>query len=305
MNEVKRAPFGALQVTNGRLTDKNGKTVQLKGISTSGLQWYPEYVNKETFAFLQETMHINVIRLAMYTAEKGYCELDDQGKAEMEKLIVKGVKAAGELGLYVLVDWHILADGNPNQYKQEAITFFEHMSKEFSNLEHVIYEICNEPNGNVNWADIQKYATEIIPVIRKNAPESVVIVGTPTSSQEVDKPKADPLPFDNLMYALHFYAATHKESLRNVMKDALDEGLPIFVTEFGICDASGDGELDLMEADKWITLMNEYDMSYCIWNLSNRDEAAALIRKDCNKIKDLSFEEWNPEGQWFLQLMER
>ncbi len=127
--------------------------------------------------------------------------------------------------------------------------------------------------------------------------------GTPTWSQEVDKPKADPLPFDNIMYTLHFYAATHKESLRMTMKDALDSGLPIFVTEFGICDASGDGEINEEEAAKWINLMDEYQISYCIWNLSNRDEASALVKKDCTKTTDLEFEDWNKEGQWFLDLM--
>lgn len=305
MKEYSKAPFGALKVTNGKLTDENGKTVQLRGISTSGLQWYPEYVNKETFSFLQKTMNINVIRLAMYTAEKGYCELDESGKAEMEKLIVKGVEAACELGLYVLVDWHILADGNPNQYKQEAITFFNRMSSEFAGLDNVIYEICNEPNGEVYWSDIKAYATEIIPVIRKNAPDAVILVGTPTWSQEVDKPQADPLPYENLMYTLHFYAATHKDHLRSTMKTALDNGLPIFVSEFGICDASGDGEINEIEAGMWISLMDQYQISYCIWNLSNRDEAAALIRKDCNKTTDFQYEEWNQEGKWFLKLMEK
>ncbi len=172
-----KTQFGALQVTGGRLTDKDGKAIQLKGISTSGLQWFPQYVNKETFAFLQETMHINIIRLAMYTAEKGYCELDESGKAEMEKLIIRGVQAAEELGLYVLIDWHILADGNPNIYKKEALLFFDRMSSLFAGSEHVIYEICNEPNGNVSWKDIKDYAMEVIPVIRKNAPKSVIVVG--------------------------------------------------------------------------------------------------------------------------------
>lgn len=305
MGENRKTPFGGLKVTDGRLTDKSGKTVQLKGISTSGLQWYPEYVNKETFLFLKETFHINVIRLAMYTAEKGYCELDESGKAEMEKLIVKGVHAAEELGLYVLIDWHILADGNPNQYKQEAITFFDKMSSQFANLDNVIYEICNEPNGEVYWSDIKEYAAEIIPVIRKNAPDAVILVGTPTWSQEVDKPQADPLSFDNIMYTLHFYAATHKENLRNIMKTALDNGLPIFVSEFGICDASGDGEINEEEAAMWISLMDQYQISYCIWNLSNRDEASALIRKDCNKTTDFEYDDWNQEGKWFLKLMEK
>lgn len=297
--------YGALSVRDGKLTDSDGNTVILRGISTMGLQWYGQYVSKETIEFLKNTSGINVIRLAMYTAEGGYCHKDANGKAELEALIDKGVQAAVELDMYVIIDWHILSDGNPNTYREEAKAFFDKMSEKYAGCDNVIYEICNEPNGGVGWNDIKNYANEVIPVIRNNNSDAVVLVGTPTWSQEIDKAMADPLGFDNIMYTLHFYADTHRDYLRERLKTALDAKVPVFVSEFGICDASGNGAINEYEADKWVALMEEYDISWCIWNLSDKNEASALIDAGCNKLYDWTYDEWSRSGKWFLKVMEK
>ncbi len=295
--------YGALHVENGKLCDAANKPVALKGISTAGLQWFPQYVNKETFAFLKEATGMNVIRLAMYTAEGGYCHKDANGKLEMEALIDRGVKAATELDLYVIIDWHILSDNNPNNYKEESKVFFDKMSKQYAGYDNVIYEICNEPNGNTSWEDIKQYANEVIPVIRNNDADAVVLVGTPTWSQDIDKAMASPLEFDNIMYTLHFYASTHKEYLRNRLKTALDAGIPVFISEFGVSEASGDGEINKYEAEQWHKLMEDYGLSYCIWNLSNKNESSSIVSAGCNKTAGWSCDEWSVSGKWFLETM--
>ncbi|MBQ9766378.1 MAG: glycoside hydrolase family 5 protein [Lachnospiraceae bacterium] len=295
--------YGALNVRDGRLVDSNGNPVLLRGISTMGLQWYGQYVSKETLEFLKNTSGMNVIRLAMYTAEGGYCHKDANGKTELEALIDKGVQAAIELDMYVIIDWHILSDGNPNTYKEEAKTFLNKMSKKYAGFDNVIYEICNEPNGGTGWNDIKAYANEVIPVIRNNDSDAIVLVGTPTWSQEIDKAMADPLAFDNVMYTLHFYADTHRDYLRERLRTALEANIPVFISEFGICDASGNGSINESEADKWDALMDEYGLSWCIWNLSNKNEASALIASWCNKLYGWSYDEWSQSGKWFLKVM--
>lgn len=295
--------YGALHVENGKLCDAANKPVALKGISTAGLQWFPQYVNKETFAFLKEATGMNVIRLAMYTVEGSYCHKDANGKLEMEALIDKGVKAATELDLYVVIDWHILSDNNPNNYKEESKAFFDKMSKQYAGYDNVIYEICNEPNGNTSWEDIKQYANEVIPVIRNNDADAVVLVGTPTWSQDIDKAMASPLEFDNIMYTLHFYASTHKDYLRNRLKTALDAGIPVFISEFGVSEASGDGEINKYEAEQWHKLMEDYGLSYCIWNLSNKNESSSIVSAGCNKTAGWNYDEWSVSGKWFLETM--
>ncbi len=287
----------ALHVSGTGLVDIDGDPVQLKGISTHGIAWYPEYINEDCFADLH-SWGVNVIRLAMYTADyNGYCTGGDQ--TALKDLIRKGVDCATKEGMYVIIDWHILNDGNPKTYETQAKEFFDEMSGEFAGHTNVLYEICNEPNGT-NWSDIKSYAEDIIPVIRTNDPDAVIIVGTPTWSQDVDIAAADPITgYDNIMYSLHFYAATHGEYLRDKMRSASSAGLPIFVTEYGICDASGNGGIDIGSADEWVRQMDDLGISYIAWNLSNKAETSAIIKDSVSRISGFTRDDLSSSGQWF------
>ncbi len=293
---------GRLQVIGSQLCDENGDPVQLRGVSTHGLSWYPEYVNQDCVDELKD-WGANLLRLAMYTAESGgYCTDGDQD--ELKDLVRSGVEYATNADMYVIIDWHILSEGTPVTYQSEAEEFFDEMSAEFADHDNVLYEICNEPN-TADWPEIKAYAEDIIPIIRANDPDAVIIVGTPTWSQEVDKPAADPITDqDNIMYTLHFYAGTHKDDLRNTMAEAADAGLPIFVTEFGICDASGNGELDIESADKWIQLMNEYGISYAVWNLSNKDESSSIFASDVEKTSGFTYDDLSESGKWVYNMLQ-
>ncbi len=292
---------GALQVLDGHLSDETGAPVQLRGVSTHGLGWYPEYVNQECISEWKD-WGANLLRLALYTAEdNGYCTGGDQ--EALKDLIRDGVSYATNADMYVLIDWHILSEGTPAAYQEEAESFFAEMSAEFAGQDNVLYEICNEPT-TADWPEIKAYAEDIIPIIRANDPDAIIIVGTPSWSQEIDKPVEDPITdWDNVMYTLHFYAATHKDDLRNRMKAAADAGLPVFVTEFGICDASGSGELDLASADEWIELMNSCGISYAMWNLSNKEESSSILKPDVTKTSGFTYDDLSETGQWLYDLL--
>ena len=103
------------------------------------------------------------------------------------------------------------------------------------------------------------------------------------------------------MYTLHFYAATHKEDLRNKLKNAHEKGLPIFVTEFGISDASGNGTISESEGDKWIDLLNSYNISWVCWNLSNKNETSAILNSNCNKTTGFQERDFSQQGKWLLK----
>ncbi len=300
------ASAGRLHVKGTKLVDKKGHEVQLRGVSTHGLSWYPQYVNDKCFAQLHDKWGANVVRLAMYTEEyNGYCSGDAKNRSDLKKLIKKGVRLAKKHKMYVIVDWHILSDGNPNSHKKEAKAFFREMSREFKGYNNVIYEICNEPNNGTSWKEIKSYARSVISTIRKNDKKAVIVVGTPTWSQDVDQAAADPIKGDNIMYALHFYAATHKTDLRNKMTAAINKGLPVFVTEYGICDASGNGAIDKKEADRWIQTMDEYGVSYIAWNLSNKQESSSIIKSSCPKVSGFKKSELSDEGRWLYHLLRK
>lgn len=291
---------GKLSVSGGKLVDSANNPVQLHGVSSHGLSWFPEYVNKSSFITMRDDWGVDTIRLSMYTAEyNGYCTGGNQ--SQLKQLIHNGVDYATDLGMYVIIDWHILSDGNPNTYINEASAFFQEMASTYSDYDNVIFEICNEPNGSTSWTDIKKYANTIIPIIRNAGSNAIILIGTPTWSQDIHLAANDPITgYDNIMYTFHFYAATHKTDLQNRLKDAINRDIPVFVSEFGITDASGNGNVDTDSADTWMSIFNNNNISTVCWNLSNKNESSALIKNSCQKTSGWSYDELSSQGQWLV-----
>jgi endoglucanase len=262
-------------------------------------------MNEKAFRTMRDQWGVQVVRLAMYTAEyNGYCTGDAANAKQLRKQIYSAVDAADKLGMYVIVDWHILSDGNPKTYQSQAKAFFKTMAKRYADNDNVIYEICNEPNGGTTWSEIKNYAKSVIKVIRKYDGDAIIIVGTPTWSQDVDQAAKSPITgYKNIMYSFHFYADTHRDDMRSKVKAAVDAGLPIFVTEYGICDASGSGAINKTQAKKWMKLLDQYKISSCMWNLSNKSETSAMLKSDCTKTSGWKTSDLSAAGKWFVKMM--
>lgn len=285
-----------LHVEGTQLMNAQNQPVVLQGYSTFGLNYMPEFVDQSVFEFLRDQMGSKIIRLALYTQEYGgYCS--GGNKEQFKALIDKGVTLAEQTNQYIIIDWHILSDGNPNTHADEAEAFFREMAAKYAHKSHVIYEICNEPNG-CSWSEIKRYANRIIPVIRAADPDAVILVGTPTWSQDVDVASQDPLVgYNNIMYTCHFYAATHQDNIRQKVRVAHQNGLPIFVSEFGISSADGNGTINPTSGNTWIELLNQYGISRVGWALSNKDETSALFVPSARI--PLSLSDLSGSGQWF------
>ena len=262
---------GKLSVSGTNLVDKDGVPVVLKGLSTHGLTWFPDFIDDSFFKQLSADWDCDLIRLAMYS------EIYVQNPADSLSLMKKGIEYAINNDMYVIVDWHILNDSNPKIYEKESNEFFRYISSLYSDCPNIIYEICNEPNGATTWNDIYEYSENIIPAIRNNSPESIIIVGTPFWSQRLSEAADRPLGYDNIMYALHFYVSTHRKDLQDVLIEANRRGLPVFVSECGISEASGSGYADFDSASVWFRLLEERGISFTVWNISNKAETSALF----------------------------
>ncbi len=284
-----------LKVQGTKLVNETGQTVVLNGVSTHGIAWFPQYVSADSFKTLRDSFGANVVRIAMYS---------DPGAGYYEGLhaqVEAAVEYATSLGMYVIIDWHILSDGNPNIYKSNAISFFDKMSKKYKDYSNVLYEICNEPNG-CSWPnDVKPYALDVIKTIRANDPDGIILVGTTTWSQDVDQAADDPITgYDNIMYTMHFYAATHKEWNQQKLEYAINKGLPVFVSEFSICDASGNGGNDIASGNTWMSILDRYNISFVGWNLSNKAESSAIINSSCNKLSGWMDDELTESGRWLI-----
>lgn len=287
------AENGWLQVIGTRLCNEEGKPIVLRGMSSHGLHWYGQFASRQA---IQATADwgANVFRAAMYTGEGGYLSQPET----MEARLTAAVDGAIESGMYVIIDWHILSDGNPMDHVEEAERFFSAMARRYGENPAVLYEICNEPNGSATWAgDVKPYAQRVIRAIRAYSPRSVILVGSPTWSQDVHLAAADPLEGDNLMYTLHFYAGTHGARLRERADSALRQGLPLFVSEWGTSRADGGGGVFPEESGAWLDFMDSRGFSWCSWSLCDKNESSATLRPGASADGGWSWEELSDSGR--------
>lgn len=267
--------FGRLSINGAYIENERGEAVQLTGIGSHGMQWFPQFYTKDAIKYLIQEWGVTVIRPAMYTQEGGYIQ-----NRNVKYKVFDVINSAIDLGIYVIVDWHILSDGNPLQYVNEAKEFFKEVSNRYPNNPHIIYEICNEPNGwGVSWeGHIKPYANQVIPIIREASPDNIIIVGTPTWSSNISAVENSPLYFDNIAYALHFYGNHDGDGQRRNVLRLHQKGLSIFVSEWGTSSTSGDGGPYVEQSKKWINFMRDHKISWVNWNFSNHRESSAALQ---------------------------
>ncbi len=279
-----QTPFsinGQLKVCGTKLCNQHGHPIQLRGLSTHGLQWYPwgDCLKDASLESLVRDWGMDILRVSVYIQEQGWATDKNKFNAMVDQI----VESASARGLYVILDFHLLTPGDPNANLDNAREFFERMVPRHGPRGNVLYEIANEPNG-VPWSRIKEYADQIVPVIRKHDKRSPILLGTMAWSslgvsgqgpwtQIASSPVAD----DNLLYVLHFYAGEHKDAYRSAAR-AASAKLPLFVTEFGTQAASGDGANDFASAQAWLDLLAEKKISWVNWNFSDDFRSGAVLK---------------------------
>ncbi len=288
---------GQLKVKGTQLVNVDGNPVALHGMSFGWHNLWPRFYNKGAVHTLVTDWHSTVIRASMGI------ELNDSGylksPARSTELMQNVVEACIKEEVYVIIDWH-----DHNMHLKEAQEFFAMMSKKYGGNPHVIYELFNEPDYET-WAEVKAYSEELIKVIRANDPDNVILVGSPRWDQDVQLPAADPIKgFDNLMYTMHFYAGTHKKWLRDRTDEAMQKGLPIFVSECAGMEASGDGPIDHTEWKAFVDWMDQRKLSWVAWSVSDKKETCSILNPSASSNggwKQEDVKEWGRVTQQFLK----
>ena len=262
--------WGQLQVRGAQLCDQQGNPVVLRGVSLGWHNIWPRFYNKKAVRTLHRDWNATVVRAAMgvTTVEDNYLDNPQFALQCIEPVI----KAAIKEGIYVIIDWHA-----HEMHTQKAKEFFSQMAQKYGKYPNVIYELYNEPVED-SWESLKQYASEIITEIRRYDPDNIILMGCPHWDQDIHLVAESPLTsVSNVMYTLHFYASTHKEYLRDRMEEAAKRGLPIFVSESGVTEASGNGKIDPESQQLWIDRMEKLKISWICWSISDKDESCSML----------------------------
>ena len=267
--------WGQLQVKGNQLCSQTGDPIVLRGVSYGWHNLWPRFYNKQSVKWLKKDWKCTVLRAAMGTViEDNYIENPEFALKCMNKVI----KAAIKNDLYIIIDWHTYYP-----QKKEAKAFFSMMAQKYGKYPHIIYEIYNEPMED-SWESVKEYAADIISEIRKYDPDNIILVGSPHWDQDLHLVAESPLEgFNNIMYTLHFYAATHKQELRDRAEAAWEKGIPIFVSECAGMECAGDGPLDIPEWTRWVEWLESKKISWVNWSISDKNETCSMILPRANK----------------------
>ncbi|RXK55313.1 glycoside hydrolase family 5 protein [Oleiharenicola lentus] len=288
---------GRLQVQGNRIVGTHGRPVSLAGNSFFWSQWMGRFYQAETVAWLKKDWGATIVRAALGVhQEDGYL----QHPKENKQRVLKVVDAAVAHDLYVIIDWH---DHHAEDHAAQAADFFADMARRYGHLPNVIYEIYNEPL-RVSWPDtVKPYAEKVIAAIRQHDPDNLIVVGTPFWAQRVDLAAADPIKDPNVAYALHFYAGTHKADLRARAEQALSLGAALFVTEWGTCNADGNGPIDQASVREWMDFMRKHELSHCNWSVSDKRETASIVKPGAASKGGWSDSDLTPSGLFVRDLI--
>lgn len=283
---------GALHVQGTHIVDAQGEVVQLRGMSLFWSQWGDAFWNAQVVHTLAHDWNATVVRAAMGVESRGYLENPAREEARVDAV----VQAAVAEGIYVIVDWH---DHHAHQHLPQAQTFFASMAAKYGNTPNVVFEVYNEPLADVSWGEVKSYAESVLGTLRGAGAGNLVLVGSPHWSQDVDVAADAPVSgFADVAYTLHFYAGSHRAELRAKASTAMAKGLALFASEWGSCDASGNGGLDLEESARWLGFLDEHRIGWANWSLFDKDETASALKPGASTTGPWTEEALTPSGSF-------
>ncbi len=261
---------GNLSVKGTLLVNEKGEEIVLRGVSYGWHNWWPRFYNKESVKWLADDWKCTVVRAAMGVGPRGsYIDKKEWSKEKIEAV----VDGAIESGIYVIIDWH-----SHEIHQEEAVVFFAEMAEKYGKYPNVIYEIFNEP-VNDSWEKVKSYSIEVIKAIREKDPDNIILVGSPHWDQDIHLVADNPISgYDNLMYTVHFYAATHGKELRDRSDYALKKGIPIFVSESAGMKADGNSAIDYKSWNAWIEWMEANKISWITWSVADKNETCSMLK---------------------------
>ncbi len=257
---------GQLHVDGGYLKNQYGHDMQLKGICIWAYD--SQTFNEEFFRNIKEKYGVNCVRLALNSLNPDNEETDEQGRAFGYLYDIIDSIIANDM--YAILDWHLINGSgftnNPYDYEESAEKVFTTFAKYYKDVPNLMYELANEPSGT--WEELIPYYNNLITKIREISPDCVILATSAGHGLDVDAILANPLEYENIMYAMHFYYTVHYLTEMQEISKAILNGLCIFASEWSPNNGSG-GENQLTYANNLTNFMDNYNISSTYWMFTN------------------------------------
>lgn len=229
-----------LSVVGNHLVDPRGKLVTLRGVSVlapehnaecQGCKPKPTAEMIGMAADASQGWHARVVRIPITRAAVKDTRLN------LKTVIEPAVAAATRANLYVIIDLHLVDDYGPGGKVSQAslIEFWRPVARRYRDEPHVMFEVFNEPIKPDNWETFRTFIQPVVDAIREEAPQNIILVGSPNWSTRVNEAARQPLKGRNLVYVYHLYPNQGPASAANLESrfGAAAKSIPIMLTEFG------------------------------------------------------------------------
>jgi endoglucanase len=271
-------------VKGNKFITADGKLIVFRGLDASDPDKLSRdgHWNKEYFEMVK-SWGANIVRFPVHPNAWRRLETDSY-----IKLLDEGVAWAGELGLYVIIDWHSIGNLRSEMFqnpiyettKKETFEFWRTMSAHYKdNTTIALFELFNEPTvqrgqlGLCSWQEWKEMNEEMIVIIRANGSKAIPLVAGFNWAYDLTPVAREPINAEGIAYVSHPYPMKREKPWEP--KWSADWGFaaekyPVILTEIGFCGADDKGAhvpviSDESYGDAITKYCNQNGISYTVW----------------------------------------
>lgn len=222
-----------LGTEGNRFVTSDGKIAHLRGVSLCSLEWHNPLQQIEQVTSSPEKWAVNILRLPVQVKE-----WDRAGaQAYLQTYLDPAVKMCRDKGIYCIIDWHEIAAWDDDKTQKKLEDFWKHVAPRYAAEKNIAYEIFNEPTEpkektKENWMTWRAKAQMWVDTIRRDAPQTLLLVGSPHWSQMPAFAVDAPFAGRNIGYVFHLYPNYDVKEWDGLFGDAADH-IPLILTEWG------------------------------------------------------------------------
>ncbi len=248
-------PLPFIRVEGNRFVNEGGDTVVFRGVSFSDPdrlekagQWNLRYFEAA------RQWGANVVRFPVHPQA-----WRERGEQEYLRLLDQGIQWAGELGMYVIIDWHSIGNLRTelfqapmyNTTKTETARFWKTIAERYAGNPMVaFYELFNEPTsyqgklGPLTWEQHKELMEDLISIIYAHDRRVIPLVGGLDWAYDLSSVRDNPISFPGVAYVTHPYPQKREPPWEGKWQENFGfvaDRYPVVATELGFMSAEGPG----------------------------------------------------------------